>query len=403
MQIVTYYPVDALAMAAALLTSATVVAGCSEERAPDPEAVPSSRVDRETPPQRAGERRTLRNARERRGTAVLRARRRARDLSEKIAPGVYGGSSHTCHLDEDGSVTCWGLAYRDIGHRAPLEPPAVDFQQISTGGDHVCGIVLRSHDECRRYEHLPVVLGGRCEHERGELLCWGADPDGESDAPAGQFEQVSAGDEHTCAIPAGGRPVECWGRDQHGQASPPVRTFRQVAAGADHTCGLTAEGETICWGANDDRQLDAPSTRFARISAGRDHTCGRTADGRVECWGMNEAGKASAPPGEFEQVSAGYLHTCGLRIDGEVTCWGSNEGDVRCNGDEAGGQVEPPSGRFADVTAGGSHSCGLVVETGEVVCWGDDMYGETVPPEPIGESASESIDRTVREVRQARN
>ena len=41
----------------------------------------------------------------------------------------------------------------------------------------------------------------------------------------GEFQSVSAGGEHTCGLRADGS-VECWGRDDAGQSSPPGGIFR---------------------------------------------------------------------------------------------------------------------------------------------------------------------------------
>lgn len=63
---------------------------------------------------------------------------------------------------------------------------------------------------------------------------------------------VSAGGYHNCAIRTD-RTLACWGETYDGQASPPTGTFTQVSAGDDHTCALRGRGwrqsPNHCYGA----------------------------------------------------------------------------------------------------------------------------------------------------------
>ena len=58
-------------------------------------------------------------------------------------------------------------------------------------------------------------------------------------------------------------------------------------------------------------------------------------------------------------VSAGKDHSCAVLESGEAVCWGDN----------IYGQADVPEGKYLSVSAGRGHSCG-VRESGEVVCWG---------------------------------
>lgn len=385
----------------AIIAITTAPAGCDTDAPTDSEAVPSSSIDQEASPERSRRRDTLPEARTVRNSAAAAARRRVRELGGRIESGLHGGSSHTCRLDQQGDITCWGyirpapFVTEPIELRRPMDtgddlPPPVDFQQISTGGDHVCGVVLAPHDDCRTYPDLPVAVGGPCPYERGDVVCWGNYTDGQAEEPQGNYREVAAGEAHTCALPINGRPVECWGADKEGQASPPPRRLETLSAGYEHTCGLTVEGEAVCWGNNAYGQLEAPETTFEQIDAGRHYNCGITTEGSIRCWGDDTAGGMPPPSGEFERVVAGYLHACALAEDGTVTCWGDNSGDVRCNGREAGGQTEAPDSEFTDITAGGSHTCALRAEDDRTICWGDDLYGEAHPPDGTYLSSADS-------------
>ncbi|MDH5566907.1 MAG: hypothetical protein OEY15_09600, partial [Myxococcales bacterium] len=80
-------------------------------------------------------------------------------------------------------------------------------------------------------------------------------------------------------------------------------------------------------------------------------------------------------------VAAGFRHSCAIQAGtGNVICWG----------DDYYGQATPPdavngvSGTATAVAAGGFHSCAIQAGTGNVVCWGDDSSGQATPPGAVG-------------------
>ena len=75
--------------------------------------------------------------------------------------------------------------------------------------------------------------------------------------PEGDFQSVSAGLEHTCGVRSDGT-VACWGDDLHGRAMPLEGDFQSVSAGYDHTCGVRSDGTVACWGSQA-RGLTAPA------------------------------------------------------------------------------------------------------------------------------------------------
>ena len=84
--------------------------------------------------------------------------------------------------------------------------------------------------------------------------------------------------------------------------------------------------------------------------------------------------------GAASSVSAGIEHSCRVRGDLSVVCWGDNQY----------GQSSPPQGSFTLVSAGQSHSCGLSTG-GSVVCWGNHSYGQSSPPEGVFTSVSAGL------------
>ena len=64
----------------------------------------------------------------------------------------------------------------------------------------------------------------------GTVQCWGSNADGSQSTPSGVFSDISAGENHTCALMYTGT-VQCWGRNTHGQPVHPVvhlLKYRQV-------------------------------------------------------------------------------------------------------------------------------------------------------------------------------
>ena len=212
--------------------------------------------------------------------------------------------------------------------------------------------------------------------------------------PRGDFQRVSAGGGHNCALKTDSSII-CWGRNDHGQATPPVGNFQQVSAGGRHTCGLKIDGSVVCWGSNhafsgDLRgqkitgdylgQSTPPSGAFLSIDSGGSWTCGVKTDGYVICWGATSTfidpstGRSQASHdaplqttmGEFNQISVGGSTACGVRAGGSLDCRGEQ---YFCpNTDYGYCERTPPSGTFKKVESGWSHTCGIKQDD-KVQCW----------------------------------
>jgi len=310
-----------------------------------------------------------------------------KDGSETTPPNgeftqISAGAFHTCGIHKDGLVDCWGL-----NHDGQASPPGGLFKQVSAGVDHTCGLLQDGTTTCWGYNFsgestpppsalfLQVSVGGSHScglQESGAVECWGSNHSGEaSPPPESSFIQISAGAFHTCGLHRDGR-VECWGDESFGKTNPPAERFSQISAGRFHTCGIRSDGTVACWGRNNDGQSTPPSGVFLQLSSGQSHTCGVRRNGDMACWGDNDTGRINPPPAEqFTQISTGHFHACGLAENGTVTCWGSN----------MSGQASVPDGDFVQISAGYLHTCGLRND-GKVACWGDDSWdGQSSPPD----------------------
>lgn len=326
---------------------------------------------------------------------------------------VSAGGAHTCALDSKGRVACWGANDRgqagtgaggDWVQSPTYVASGITFASVSAGGRHTCG------------------LDGK-----GQVWCWGANDMGQlgdgtfSDrstpvrvqAPD-TFTQVSAGWDHTCAVSRGGT-ILCWGDNVQGQAGigqatqnpvPPTAvrssvSFSEVSAGRVHTCAIATTGSAFCWGANGDGVLgegtliDSPlptlvvgAHTFVDIVAGDTDSCAMDAEGMGWCWGPNSYGQVTAgsmtivgTPGPRSPVAlvslgVGDSWTCALAAAGYVTCWGVRWDDPQGTNypvDRAGWQPSALAGKSAQaLSVGARHACALL-DTGQVVCWGQGV------------------------------
>jgi alpha-tubulin suppressor-like RCC1 family protein len=247
--------------------------------------------------------------------------------------------------------------------------------------------------------------------------------------PLGAVTEVSAGGSHTCARQTPGN-VRCWGSNSDGQlgnvllgpgarSTVPVEvtgisSALQVSAGQDHTCAVLVGGTVSCWGDNSGGELGtgtavdstvavavAGLTGATYVAAGGSHTCAIVGGGEVRCWGTNDAGQLG--DGSFAdayypvavvgitgatKLAVGSGHSCALLAIGEVRCWGFNGygqlGDATTTNRSTPVTLPAPAfGAPVDVAAGTDHSCEWVspvppgMPWGMARCWGWNRYGQT--------------------------
>ena len=182
------------------------------------------------------------------------------------AGSVTAGAAHTCALDLDGRVWCWGAgAEGQVGDGARSDRPAptllalgdgVTAMKVAAGGAHTCALVTG-----------------------GKVLCWGRGAEG----------QVASADKTDVLTPTPVAGIE-------GAAA--------IVAGGAHTCAIAAGGGALCWGANDRGQLGnggsvdsatpvevVGATDVGALAAGGAHTCALRGDGTLWCWGDDGVGQ----------------------------------------------------------------------------------------------------------------
>ena len=285
---------------------------------------------------------------------------------------LSAGDLHTCGIDLDGALFCWG--------------------------DNAAGQLGRSPSDLTE-STLPLAVPGT-------------------------WRTVSAGGAHTCAIATDGA-LACWGDNLDGQSGtgtaaarvPPTvispGPWRAVSAGLLVTCGITEVGAASCWGSNANGAVGdgaatsarspspiASQAAFASITAGNQHACALSTEGALWCWGYNgfgqvgdgTAGNKSTPteiePGtRWLAVEAGAHTTCAIRDDGVLFCWGQASSGEIGDGTTANARYLPqPAGleddRWTAIEVGAARACGTRVD-GTLLCWGRNDQEQLPSPRAL--------------------
>ena len=254
---------------------------------------------------------------------------------------IHAGARYSCALGTDGAITCWGESFGGDVEAAP----GGTFTSLVAGGNHACAI---GTDE--------------------SISCWGYNAWGQLNSPEGTYVALAVGWEHSCAIATDGA-VSCWGY-HFGRPSPPFSgTYKALASGSVHICAIKDDDTMVCAGERNDLNRGAtiaPAGTFKAVTAGRHHNCAIKMDDTITCWGVNTAGQTDAPTGTFKTVKAHNNRTCAMRMDDTITCWGSNVQE----------ESEAPQGTFTEIGLGDLHTCAVRTDNA-IVCWGTQHFGQT--------------------------
>lgn len=328
------------------------------------------------------------------------------------------GQEHSCAIISGGEVLCWGRNnYGQLGNDSTddsLDPVLVEglagsIVALASGQHHTCALNSDGAVFCWGRNFEGQLGDGSTTNRRTAVAVSGL---------SSGVTAIGAGYEHTCAVLTGGA-LKCWGKNHRGQLGDNSTTNRstpvgvmgvasgavKVSGGWGHTCALISNGMK-CWGYNSDGQLGDGSTDdrltptqvsgltsgVTAITVGRDHTCA-VVSGAAKCWGNNLLGAVGNNSLAFEikspetvsgltagvtAVTAGHNYACAL-VNGGAQCWGvSNWGQV---GDGLGDNTRAPaavSGLGSGVTglsARVNHTCAWLTG-GALKCWGHNDYGQ---------------------------
>ena len=246
---------------------------------------------------------------------------------------VTAGGKHTCALAKDNKVFCWGEGDKGrLGQGSdydnslvPVEIPGGQFYgkplQISAGSAHTC-VVIDDQGQVNCW-------GDSNKNQIGVNASYTGNPQRVGGSGFTNNIQVSGGDAHSCSVKTDGS-VWCWGGKNwgklgNGQNSDtdtpnPVRVkgvdgngfltgMIQVSAGDEHTCALHHSGKAYCWGKQEDGRLtqsgsgarntpylvrkSSSETQYGlvQVVAAWGHSCARTSSNKVICWGEGADGR----------------------------------------------------------------------------------------------------------------
>ncbi|MCC6707925.1 MAG: RCC1 repeat-containing protein [Gammaproteobacteria bacterium] len=333
------------------------------------------------------------------------------DAAQRLAAGIR----HTCQINDDGTVRCWGEnEHGQLGNRSTVDslvPVAVaglgNAVAIAAGRFHTCALLANGSARCWGDNSAGQLGDGSRTNQLSPVtLVTGLD----------SAVALVAGDFHNCALLADGR-ARCWGWNDNGRLGDGTTVDRStpaavsgignavaIAAGTAHNCVLLADGRARCWGYNATGQLgEGPLgadrltsvsvdglTNAVGITAGFGHTCALLANGTGRCWGDNFSGQlgtastnaasifitpvAVSGLANATSISAGRNHTCAVLADGSARCWGFNLNRQLGDGTSATTQRFPVTvrelGDAVVIAAGAAHSCALIAN-GATRCWGN--------------------------------
>lgn len=312
------------------------------------------------------------------------------------------GLTHTCVLQFDGAVRCWGrnqFGESGYGHTQLVTDPPAMLGDVDVGGT-VVALTAGDNHTCALLDDGGVRCWGL--NHRGQLGLGHTDDIGDDELPSAiapidlgdDAIQVEGGGDDTCAL-LGGGAVRCWGYNQFGQL------------GYGHTETIGDDDEP------DDYGEAILGIEVVELAAGHSHTCARGDEGELLCWGSCTSGQCGygmgtesigddeAPEDLLQRgapsidgpLVAGTSHSCANSEFG-LSCWGSDQGfqlgvaddgPTSIGDDEgwAGAGSVHLDGEIVDLGLGNLHSCALLA-SGEVFCWGDGSsgalgYGATEP------------------------
>ena len=268
------------------------------------------------------------------------------------------GGNFSCGIVIDGSGYCWGS--NGHGQRGDGTPPqgiglstrfptqitgGFQWQQISVGGDHACGLAVT-----------------------GEAYCWGANGNG-------NLGDGTTTDRSVPTLVTGGR------------------LYKWIAAGRGHNCGISTSDQVYCWGQSIAFQsgpnvdvlvptLVSTAVVFATLSSGWLKTCGLNATGTAYCFGSGSPGGPTEVAG-FTWITLELRGEtpCGITTAGESYCWGENGAGEAGNGTLTNSSIPVPIAGpaftlFTSIQSGGGAGCGLIGTPGRPRCWGQNAHAQ---------------------------
>ena len=402
---------------------------------------------------------------------------------------ISAGVLHTCGLRMTGEIYCWGFnRHGQLGSSPASSTPAFSPRKID--GDKMWKFVSAGH---RHTCAIDLDGGLYCwgSNDKGQLGLGTSGKGQKSATPQkvnvedlnaldATFQQVSVGREATCAI-SETHKLYCWGDNQFSQLglsgaediqAKPQRVniedkdVDEVSVGYYHTCASVGVEDTLnpkklyCWGGGtnalnevplddddeDEDDINAKKGRnYGQVGDGyrkirntpvdvlvelesdivyntmalggftgtTGHTCLLHREGYVTCVGKNGQGQLGVGDKEDKKkfdfvtfdtdingvtnkvniealhISAGRNFSCALTPESKVRCWGASGNRQLGNPDVVNGATSPVwvketaskvLSHVRYIASGELHTCAILLGTGDSLhtakCWGYNSNGQ---------------------------
>jgi len=316
---------------------------------------------------------------------------------DKIASNPYS----SCQIDTKGALYCWGE--NDLGQlgdgtnvnnfdkirievfeEGDLDKP-ITFKQISGGHRHFCALTTDQNST-----------------KTNMIYCWGYGADG-------RLANFSTLNQNTP------EPIDMSGHSLD-------HDFEYVSTGFDHTCAIHKSLTLLCWGNRANQAFgeadlnifdksnsiyypvavrpgdETFENKFVHVSAGDKYTCAIAITLKGYCWGRGTSGELGIGSEEsqtypteislnqpnvknlWRKIQTGPGRTCGINIDDVLFCWGQGDSDLLGVSDPPGQydarypadvvmRDEKIENKFIDITLSESHSCAVHISQ-RLYCWG---------------------------------
>ena len=270
-----------------------------------------------------------------------------RVTGEHVFTAIAAGAGFTCGVDVAGRGWCWGVGTREDGQLGSGGLRDSSVVPVSVRGEHRFSAIGSSLHSCALDADGAVWCWGA--NGVGQISGTGravASPQ-RMDAPE-RFTALAVGANGACALATDGA-VRCWGGTRGrmaGVITLPAKA-KSVAAG----CAILVDESTWCWSEPGNAARVATDQRFESIVANHDQRCGITAQGSAYCWGRNHQGwlgvnpetscssggqtfqcnNAPAPVNggiRFRAISLSNTFAAGVATDGRVYWWGADPSEL---------------------------------------------------------------------------
>jgi alpha-tubulin suppressor-like RCC1 family protein len=263
--------------------------------------------------------------------------------------GIAAGQMHTCAVDREGRVYCWGSPDMagSTDRSRTIAPTRVllvkNARRIAAGPSQNCAALVDDSLWCwgkltPPWRGEPTHLVRRIEPIHGAV-------------------EVAVGSSFGCALLVDGR-VTCWGNGgtggHEGWARSPraLPAARQIAVSATEACALLRDGRVVCWPEVYDQLARRRGVwkeigalrNVTRIALGAGSVCGHSASAATRCVHVSDSVEAAPDvpeelraPGMIDRLALERDHGCCITRERKISCWGvGSSGEIgRADKDES--------------------------------------------------------------------